>query len=216
MSNLNSDVCYAVMTMPNPLQIWDPFALILIDVQRDFWTDEISRAFPDYDANVRKLLDYSREKNLDVIHIRAKFKADKTDWMSRYHFLDRIPCIEGTSGAEILPCAENKPGEKVFYKQTFDGFDNPELNDFLSRNQKRFVLVAGLVTSVCVLLTAASAAQKGYLVAVVEDCCGDNIESHRHTLARYPFIFSTTTVDEIPNHHETWEAELAQLEAKQV
>jgi nicotinamidase-related amidase len=202
--------------MPNPLRNWDPFALILIDVQRDFWTDEISRAFPDYDANVRKLLDYSREKHLDVIHLRAKFKADKTDWMSRYQFLDRIPCIEGTSGAEVLPCAENKPGEKIFYKQTFDGFDNPELHDFLSRNQKRFVLVAGLETSVCVLLTAASAAQKGYLVAVVADCCGDSIESHRHTLARYPFIFSTTTVDEIPNHHETWEAELAQLEAKQV
>lgn len=197
--------------MSDTARNWDSFALLLVDVQKDFWTDEMAVAFPDFDSNVEALLDKCRKERLEVIHLRASFKADKTDWMTRYRLLDRIPCVEGTPGAEVFPCAANNQGEKIIYKQTFDGFHNPELQSYLDKRKTRFLLIAGLVTSVCVLLTAAAAAQKGYLVAVVEDCCGDVPESHRHTLDRYPFIFSTTSADKIAQSRESWIAELNNL-----
>jgi nicotinamidase-related amidase len=104
------------------------------------------------------------------------------------------------------------PGEKVIAKRTFDAFHNPELQSCLLENKKRFVLTAGLVTSVCVLLTAASAAQRGYLVTMVEDCCGDDPDAHQQTLERYPFIFSRTMVDQIPDKLEEWTVDLERLD----
>ncbi len=100
----------------------------------------------------------------------------------------------------------------MIVKQTFDGFLNDELQAWLQANGKRYVLVAGLVTSVCVLLTAASAAQRGYLVSVVEDCCADNPEAHVHTLERYPFVFDVTSIDDIVASRDEWLEKLTELE----
>lgn len=194
---------------------WDPFALLLVDVQRDFWGEEMPAAFPGYEENVARLLGLCREAGIDIVHLRAEFRNDKSDWMTRYRLLDRIPCTEGTPGAEILPCASEAPGEPVIVKQTFDGFHRPELQAYLDKNDKRFILIAGLVTSVCVLLTAAGAAQRGYLVAVVEDCCADAPEAHRHTLERYPFAFSRTMVDGILDSREAWTADLGRLAGRE-
>jgi nicotinamidase-related amidase len=195
-------------------QSWDSFVLLLIDVQMDFWTDEIAAAFPDYQNRVTRLLAYCRQESIDIVHLRAGFSADQSDWMVKYRFLDSIPCIEGTDGAEVLPFAAELPGETVFVKNTFDGFLSAKLQSYLQKNKKQFVLVAGIETSVCVLLTAASAAQRGYLVAVVEDCCADQPDVHEHTLDRYPFIFSRTTVDQIDATRAQWLADLERLANK--
>jgi nicotinamidase-related amidase len=190
---------------------WGDFALLLVDVQKDFWTEEMVGAFPGFEKRVAELLALCRREKIDVVHLRASFRDDKADWMVRYHFLDRIPCIEGTPGVELLNCAMEQPGEMVITKNTFDGFQKPQLQEYLEKNNKRFLLIAGLVTSVCVLLTAASAAQKGYLVGLVEDCCADKPEAHVHTLSRYPFIFQRTTVAQITGNREQWLADLEKI-----
>jgi len=191
---------------------WDSFALLLIDVQQDFWADGMSQELPDYEQNVSRLLDLCRNEGIDIVHVRARFQPDKSDWMMKYRLLEGgIPCVAGTPGVETLPCAAAEPGEFVIYKQSFDGFCKPALQAWLEKNGKRFVLVAGLVTSVCVFLTAASAAQRGYLVGVVEDCCADKAEAHEHTLGRYPFVFDRTSVGRITASHEQWLDDLARL-----
>ncbi len=190
---------------------WESFALLLIDVQKDFWTGKMSQTFTDYEKNVRRLLHVCRHEGIDVVHLRARFQKDESDWMVRYKFLDQIPCIEGTPGVEIYPFAREVPGEFVIYKQSFDGFHKPALPAYLEKNQKQYLLVAGLVTSVCVLLTAATAAQRGYLVGLVEDCCADSPEAHDHILRGYPFIFDPISVDQITDCHEMWLADLDKL-----
>jgi nicotinamidase-related amidase len=135
-----------------------------------------------------------------------------SDWMVRYKLTGSIPCVQGTSGIEILPCAVEAPGELVIVKQTFDGFYRPELQDHLERTGKRFVLVAGLITSACVLFTATSASQRGFLTTVVEDCCADERSAHEQTLERYQFIFGRTTVERIPGCHAEWQAALDELD----
>jgi len=168
----------------------------------------MSQPFAEYERNVARLLSLCRATGIDIVHIRARFQADKSDWMSRYRLTGRIPCIEGTPGVEIFPCAEHAPGEFVMYKQSFDAFLKPALPAYLEKHGKRFVLVAGLVTSVCVLLTAATAAQRGYFVGVVEDCCADQPAAHEHTLGRYPFVFERATLESIPANHARWCDEL--------
>ncbi len=72
--------------------------------------------------------------------------------------------------------------------------------------------MAGLLTSVCVLFTAASAAQLGFLAAVVEDCCADHPEKHERTLDEYQFMFERTTTEAIREQHSHWLAAVAELD----
>ena len=190
---------------------WDPFALLLIDVQKDFWADEMAAAFPDYHDNVARLLAYCRSEGIDVLHLRARFRQDKSDWMVRYLGKGSIPCVEGTPGEEIFPSATEAAGEPVIYKNTFDGFLTGDLHTRLQARDKRYLLMAGLVTSVCVLLTAAAAAQRGYLVTLVEDCCADLPTAHAHTLERYPFVFNRTTSARLESDGNAWLAELDRI-----
>jgi nicotinamidase-related amidase len=192
---------------------WNQFALILIDVQKDFWTEQLAMSFPDFPAKVDHLLTLCRTEGIDIVHLRGGYKPDMSDWMVRYRLRGKIACVEGTEGIETLPFAIEKPGEAVIVKQTFDGFLNPNLLPYLRSRGKRFLLTAGLVTSYCVFLTTASAAQLGFLAAVVEDCCADEPFSHEHILERYQqTVFDRTTTDAICRDHTKWMAVLEKLD----
>jgi nicotinamidase-related amidase len=156
-----------------------------------------------------------RTEGLEVIHVRSRFKPDKSDWMLMYRLrvpVSHHPCVAGQKGEEPLPFAAREPGELVVFKQTFDALHTPNLVPYLRENDKRVLLVAGLLTSVCVLFTAASASQLGFLAAVVEDCCADRPEKHERTLDEYQFMFDRTTTDAIREQHSNWLAALAELD----
>lgn len=190
---------------------WDPFVLLMVDVQHAFLSDKVAAAAPAFEQNVAALLDFARQEGIDIVHLRAGFRADQSDWMARYRLAGGIPCVEGTEGAEVLPFAAEQAGETVIQKQTFDGFHRPELAAWLERYNKRHVLIAGLVTSVCVLLTAASAAQRGYLVSIIIDCCADTPDAHAHVMRRYPFIGDCVNSNTLLEHRPEWWANLQQL-----
>jgi ureidoacrylate peracid hydrolase len=198
--------------MTNTQHNWDQFALLLIDVQRDFWSERAAQVHPDFPANIATLLTFCRSEGIEVVHVRASFKADRSDWMPKYRLRGSIPCVQGTAGEEPAPFAVEKPGETIILKQTFDGFHTPELFQYLCRQGKRYVLTAGLLTSTCVLFTTASAMQKGFLAAVVEDCCADEPNAHRQTLDRYTFIFERTKVGLIARRHAEWVTALKKLD----
>lgn len=191
---------------------WRRFVLLLIDVQWDFWPKETAKAFPDFPSNVERLLEYCRMSNLDVVHMRAEFELDGTDWMAPYRIKGETPCVRGTPGAGALPCAAGRTGEKVLRKQTFDAFLQPDLLTHLHRARKSFILVAGLETSVCVLLTAASAVQRGFLSAVIEDCCADDPAKHKAAITGYPFAFDRTSLGRLETDHDRWTAMLNTLQ----
>jgi nicotinamidase-related amidase len=193
-------------------QDWGLFALLLIDVQRDFWPKRLAQSFPDFPARTAGLLALCRREGIEVVHVRASFRPDMSDWMLRYKLRGYIPCVQGTPGAETLPFAREAPGETVILKHSFDGFHNPQLLAHLQAEGKRFILVAGLVTSTCVLFTTTSAAQRGFLAAVVEDCCADEPGAHEGTLERYQFIFERATLARIPDAYARWRASLAELD----
>jgi nicotinamidase-related amidase len=190
---------------------WDSFALLLIDVQNDFWPEHIEQAFPHFKENVAELLTYCRQQGIEVIHLRARFQADKSDWMPIYKLGRRMPCVDATSGVELLSQAIEIPGEVVIEKQCFDSFLTHELEPHLQRFEKRFLLTAGLVTSICVLLTTLSAMQRGYLTAIVEDCCADEKAAHEHTLERYNFMFERTKVSELTSQYQRWQNMVEEL-----
>lgn len=171
-------------------------ALLVVDVQNDFLND-----VPDpeaYRRSMTALLSYCRGNGIGVYHLRVYREADRSNWMPFEMLRDRTPCIGGTAGAETPQWAEALPGEPVIQKDTFDGFLGTDLDERLRAAGITHVLVAGLVTSVCVLITALAAMQRGYLVTVVRDCVADDEPDHSDTLQRYGgFLFGVASSREI-------------------
>jgi ureidoacrylate peracid hydrolase len=200
-----------------PLQLessstWNDYALILVDVQNDFWSEEVAATAPWLPDRIESLLSTCRDLGIEVVHVHARFQADMSDWIAQYRLRGRIPCVVGTHGAEPLAVAVPRAGEQVVVKQSFDAFLRTDLDELLRTARKRFVLVAGLVTSTCVLLTAATATQLGYLVAVVEDCCADRLSFHDWVLrAYYPFMFEATSSDRLSQDRPEWDEQLRRL-----
>lgn len=191
---------------------WQAFAVLLVDVQQDFWSEPLQQAFPQFEHNIAELLAFCRRENLEVIHLREVFQPDRSNWTARYQLRQRAICIQGTPGVEVLPVATAQPGEKVIEKQTQDGFHQPQLLAYLRSRHKKYVLVAGLVTSVCVLLTAASASQLGFLAAIINDCCADYPEAHSIALQRYQgFMLDVASLAELPQRWSHWQSEIRQL-----
>jgi len=190
---------------------WSRFALLVIDLQQDFWPERLAHCFPELPGRIRRLLELCRGEGIEVVHLRAAFQPEGSDWMVRYRLQGRIPCVRGTPGVDPLPFAMDAAGEAVIVKQTFDGFHNPQLLEHLHRRGTQFLLVAGLLTSTCVLFTASSAAQLGFLTAVVDDCCADEPSAHAQTLERYQFVFDRTAVDDILERYAAWRADLERL-----
>jgi nicotinamidase-related amidase len=194
-------------------QNWDDFALLLVDVQRDFWSPDLEKAFPRFHQDLEQLLRFCRGSGIEVIHLREVFgDGDRSDWLPRYRMRGRSPCVRGTPGAAPLDVAVERPGEKVIEKQTQNGFHSLELLPYLCSRGKRYVLVAGLVTSVCVALTATSAAQTGFLAAIVADGCADYPEAHEITLKRFRgWLLDVANTSELVTRQPAWKEQLEQL-----
>ena len=78
----------------------------------------------------------------------------------------------GSPGAETIP--ELKAfGDRVLYvtgKVGFNAFSNTTLEDVLKQRGIRDVLVAGMVTSLCIDSTGRAAYERGYSVTILSDC----------------------------------------------
>jgi len=79
---------------------------------------------------------------------------------------------QGSIGAETIP--EIKAfGDRIVYvggKVGFNGFSNTALDTVLKANQIEKVLLAGMVTSLCIDSTGRAAYERGYSVTVLSDC----------------------------------------------
>jgi nicotinamidase-related amidase len=79
----------------------------------------------------------------------------------------------GTSGADTIPELAAF-GDRVTYvtgKVGFNAFSNTELGRVMKERGIKNVLVAGMVTSLCIDSTGRAAYERGYSVKILSDCC---------------------------------------------
>ena len=93
----------------------------------------------------------------------------------------------GTTGADTIPELQAF-GDKVTYvtgKVGFNAFSNTTLDTVLRENGIKDVLVAGMVTSLCIDSTGRAAYERGFNVSILSDC------SSARTIAEQDFYCST-------------------------
>ena len=105
-------------------------ALLSVDIQKCYYQPPITQLFPSLEENVTKVFKVCRISNVKVVHVRQEDIEGISKWLPWWEELH--PDQKGDLGVpEPLTCALEKYHEKVFIKNTFDGFFSTGLNEYL-------------------------------------------------------------------------------------
>lgn len=178
-------------------------ALLCLDLQHDNIVATPGIGQKRILEHTARLLESVRRRSMRVIHITASVRRDYLDmprasslWMK---LRESKTLIVGSPGAEIHPLAAPRGDELVINKTCVDPFLTTNLGQALINFDVNTVLVAGLWTNFVVEATARHAADMGYRVIVVSDCCASNDEqNHEFAMTRIlPAIATVAALDDV-------------------
>jgi nicotinamidase-related amidase len=137
-------------------------ALLIIDIQNDYFP---GGAFPLVEpeaaaANAARVLAGFRAGGEPVLHLQHVSAEPDAPFF-----------VAGTAGTEIHPSVAPAEGEAVLRKGEPNGFLGTGLEDALRSRDVDRLVVAGMMSSMCVDATVRAAADLGFTVDVVHDAC---------------------------------------------
>ena len=124
-------------------------ALILIDIQEFYFDTAKSPLEGRFEASLQagKILGYFRETGQEIVHIMHK------------------------GGGDIHPNVAPLPGETVFVKQHVNCFRETPLLEYLRDKGIRRLVIAGMMTHMCVEAATRSADDLGFETVLIHDAC---------------------------------------------
>jgi nicotinamidase-related amidase len=137
-------------------------ALILVDLQNDYFPGGRMELSGSLEAGQRaaSLLEFFRQAHLPLVHIQHIATRPTATFF--------LPDTDG-----VLPHANVQPlkGEPVCQKHFPNSFRETSLLAHLQRDQIERVVIAGMMTHMCVDATVRAAFDFGYQCLVAEDAC---------------------------------------------
>jgi nicotinamidase-related amidase len=137
-------------------------ALLLIDVQNDYFP---GGAHPLVEpeaaaAAAQRLLEDFRDRGAPVVHVQHVAEGPDATFMR-----------PGTDGVEIHPLVAPEAGEPVIQKAAPNSFLGTSLERELRGHGIEELVVAGMMSSMCVDATVRAASDLGFTATVVHDAC---------------------------------------------
>jgi len=163
----------------------------------DYFVSEVEKKVT---PNLRKLINFCHEVGVPVIYTKySSFMPDGSDFSKSVKNLNNItkdllgdvafPHISHPS-SDIINELKPEDRDFVLQKNTSGAFISTRLDSFLRNMDIETVLVSGVVTNYCVHSTAREAADYGFQVVIVEDCCAAwTPEFHQITLKSFGMIY---------------------------
>ncbi|MBX9409883.1 cysteine hydrolase [Pseudomonas baetica] len=191
--------------------VTDHTALLLVDMQRAWLEPQFDPHLNGPDAeyfltrthmqvvpNQRRLLSAFRQTRQNVLHtLIESLTADGRD-RSLDHKLSDMHLPKGSSQARIIDDLTPVENEIVLPKTSSGVFNSTNIDYVLRNLQTRHLIVAGIVTDQCVDMAVRDAADRGYLVTLVEDACATYSAERHHAclnaIKGYCWITDTDTV----------------------
>ena len=168
------------------------FALVIIDMQRDFLEpggfgaslgNDVSRLRPII-PTLARLLDAFRRRRLPVVHTLEGHHPDLADCppAKRRRGRDGLRIgdpgpmgrilVLGEPGNAIIPELAPVPGELILTKPGKGAFCRTDLEQLLRFETITHLLVGGVTTEVCVQTTLREANDRGFECLLLSDCTG--------------------------------------------
>ncbi len=142
--------------------------------------------------NTKRLLSAFRKHGAEVLYLTVgsarRDIADAPPHMAKlFRDLDNY---EGSREHEIIDELKPEPGESVLNKTSIGAFASTGIDHLLRSLGKDQLYMTGVSTNMCVETTAREAADRGYLVTLVEDACGATREElHEGTMINFQRLF---------------------------
>jgi len=143
-------------------------ALVIIDIQNDYFPGgkmELEGADAAA-AHASTVLRSFREKQLPIIHVRHLSTRPGATFF-----------IPGTAGAEIHAKVKPLEGETVVEKNFPNAFRQTSLEEKLKAANVKHLVVAGMMTHMCVDASVRQAADLGYKVTLLANACATRAQS---------------------------------------
>jgi nicotinamidase-related amidase len=162
----------------------------------DYFIEEVEKKVV---PNLRKLISFCHEVGIPVIYTKfSSFMPDGSDLPKNAKLVneftkallgeDTYPHISHHS-SDIIDELKPENRDFVIQKNTSGTFISTRLDSFLRNMDIETVLVTGVVTNFCVYATAREAADYGFQVVIVEDCCAAwSPEFHEAILKSFGFL----------------------------
>ena len=144
-------------------------ALVIIDIQNDYFPGgamELEGADA-AGAKAAGALKSFRDQKLPIIHVRHLSVRPGATFF-----------IPGTRGAEIHASAKPAGGETVIEKNFPNSFRDTALDAKLKALGVKDLVVAGMMTHMCVDASVRHAADLGYKVTLLADACATRAQSY--------------------------------------
>ena len=123
--------------------------------------------------NINELAAAMREAGRPVVFGNVEVKADYSDALYPYWKVPRVMerpfFVEGTWGAETVEELGPQSGDYLVIGKSWNCFYRSEMDKLLRKLKVNTVIVTGIHTDACALLTANGAIERGYYVIYVND-----------------------------------------------
>lgn len=160
--------------------------LLTIDLQKDFpRLFKLAKPHDVFDANVRQLTSFFRERGLPIIHILTVHKADRSSWTLQMKRDNFGICVEGTEGSRELDAVGRRPEEAVMYKTRWSAFYGTGLDGGLRAGGYDTLVLAGFMSHACIRVTAIDAYQRDYGLVIARDCIDSYDALHEKVTLEY-------------------------------
>ena len=135
-------------------------ALLLIDIQNGYFPDGGAELCAGEVARQKacSLLRRFREEGLPVFHVRHAAARSQAGFFR-----------PGAKGSGIYACVAPKGGEPIIIKHYLDSFRNTPLLPLLRAKKVTELVIAGMMTRVCVNATVRTAEALGFACVVAQD-----------------------------------------------
>jgi nicotinamidase-related amidase len=137
-------------------------ALILVDIQNDYFPggrSELSGT-EDAAAAAREILGIFRAHAWPIFHIRHISQRDGATFF-----------LPDTPGSEIAKLVSPLPSEEVFVKHAPNSFIGTPLGAALTNLRVERVVIAGMMSHMCIDSTTRAASELGFEVLLVHEAC---------------------------------------------
>lgn len=137
-------------------------ALLLIDIQRDYFDDGL-HPLVGIDAAASKaagLLDRARRDGRPVFHVRHEFASADAPFFK-----------PGTNGTEIADVVLPRNDEPVVTKAAVNAFVGTDLHERLRAAGVDELVIAGAMSHMCIQAATRAAADLGFACTVAHDAC---------------------------------------------
>ncbi len=177
-------------------------AIIVVDMLKDNLKE--SSRNPYYQEgmaiipNLQRLLKEGRKRGFPIVFACDSFLEG--DFIFRGKM--KVHSLRGTEGAEVVDALRPEPTDIILPKRRFSAFFKTDLDQTLRVLGVDTIIVTGITTEVCVLMTAMDGLSHDFSAILLEDCSASrNKEFHQGCLnlyrdfALYPLL-KIMTLDE--------------------